>query len=159
MRKGGTGRLAVTGPQKRLSRESAALGLTAHQERYTSETLRGGFVGRGRTPNPDPAKKQAKGAGTESWTSYMEWQAEMVKATYHQETGRLLSLSIDMGNELLGKDTKPLARGLSTARMYPTEYLYRHHYGAPPEDAWDEFDGAMRLPTITMKHLAMPHGS
>ena len=48
---------------------------------------------------------------------------------------------------------------MSTARKYSIEYFYRHHYGAPPEDAWDEYDGAMRLPTIIMKHLAMPHGS
>ena len=159
MQKGGAGVLEVTGPQRRRSRESAALGTIAHQERYTPETLTDGFAGRERTPNPDSAKKRAKVAATESWQSYKAWQADMVEETYDQETGRLLSLSIDMGNELLEEGTKTLASGLSTARKYSIEYFYRHHYGAPPQDAWDEYDGAMRLPTIIMKHLAMPHGS
>ena len=75
MQKGGAGMLVVTGPQRRRSRESTALGLTAHQERYTPGTLTDGFVGRERTPNPDSAKKRAKVAATESWQSYKAWQA------------------------------------------------------------------------------------
>ena len=137
MQKGGAGMLEVTGSQRRRSRESTALGSTAHQERYTPETLTDGLVGKARKPNPDSAKKRAKVATTEFWQSYRAWQAEKVKETYHQVTGRLLSLSIDMGSELLEEGTKTLAPGLSTARKYSIEYFYRHHYGAPPEDAWD----------------------
>ena len=137
MQKGGAGMLEVTGPQRRRSRESTALGSTAHQERYTADTRTDGLVGKARKPNPDSAKKRAKVATTEFWQSYKAWQAEKVKKTYHQETGRLLSLSIDMGSELLeeGTNTKTLAPGLSTARKYSIEYVYRHHYSAPPEDA------------------------
>ena len=87
-------------------------------------------MGRERTPDPDSAKKRARAANTESWKSYKEWQAAMVVETYHQETGRLLSYSIDMGNELLEEEAKPLASGLSTARKYSIEYFYRCRYHA-----------------------------
>ena len=70
MQKGGAGMLVVTGPQRRRSRESTALGLTANQEQYTPETLKDGFVGGERTPNPDSAKKRAKAATTEFWKCY-----------------------------------------------------------------------------------------
>ena len=60
MQKGGAGMLEVTGPQRRRSRESTALGLAVYQERYTPETLTDGLVGKARTPNPDSAKKRAK---------------------------------------------------------------------------------------------------
>ena len=73
--------LEVTGPQRRRSRESTALGLTAHQERYTPETLTDGFVGRERTPNPDSAKKRARAATKELRQSYRAWQAETPRRT------------------------------------------------------------------------------
>ena len=115
--------LEVTGPQRRRSRESTALGLTAHQERYTPETLTDGLVGKARTPNPDSAKKRAKVATKEFWQSYKAWQAEKVKETYHQETGRLLSLSIDMGSELLEEGTKTLATGPGAAVLLDDRVL------------------------------------
>ena len=58
---------AKPGPQRRRSRESAALGTTAHQERHAPETLKDGMSGMDRTPDPDSVKKRVEVAGADSW--------------------------------------------------------------------------------------------
>ena len=56
-----------------------------------------------------------------------------------------------MGKDMPGKDAKPLASGLSTARKCAIKNTYRSHYGAVPEEDWGEYGGAMQLPTIELE--------
>jgi hypothetical protein len=146
-------------PKKRRSGDAAALGVTAIEARYSPETQTGYYVKQERRVSPAASKKNAKVAGNASWVDYKAWAAEKVEESFHPETGKFLSVPIDMGNDLLEDDPQNLAPRLSKARKYANEYFFRHHYGAAAEDAWDEFDGAALLPSIIMKHLAMPPGS
>ena len=95
------------------------------------------------------------------WASYREWEKQKVtEELYCKTTGKLLTLSIDMGAELMeDRLNHALDPGLSKNRKYAIEYFHRAHYGKAPEAALGEFDGLASLPRLIMRHLGVPRGS
>jgi hypothetical protein len=147
--------------RKRRSGDLAALGLNAHESRYTEETQKG-YYEKVKAPWASDKKKMSCVAAVKScWDNHKEfvrWKAENVKEDCDDDG---VTVSVQMGKEMLeenkGKKRKPLSPGGIRFRRFAIQYFYEL-YGSPPESSWGDFD-ASSLPTLIMKHLAMPEGS
>ena len=150
-----------------MSREAAALGVTAHQLRFSGETLMpsGGYYLSpcSEAPREDGSVNwrarhdKATAAVNASWAGHRKWAEASVRIC--SKTGHISSIElsaagwdteVESSSSSNNNNNKPK---LEKSRKHAVRFLYVQDYGRMPEEKWANWYGRLSLPGVICRRL------
>ena len=159
-------RTPPTKKRKRRSREDSALGETAHQRRYSKETLKpfgGHYLSPySKAPREDGSVNwrarhdKATAAVNASWAGHRKWAEASVRIC--SKTGHISSIELsaagwDTEVESSSSNDNNNKPKLEMSRKHAVRFLYVQDYGRMPEEKWANWYGRLSLPGVICRRL------